>query len=372
MAGFFDGLQDRMLSPLFLGGASLMSGEGMGGAMRGMAMGSEFADRRRQIAEHEASKSAFQNLMSDPSIAQSLPAGYAQILQAVGPEAGLGLIAKQMDPMASIERQKAQAELGMMPLEGEFKRAQIAKMKADSSGIGANTDDVKEYNFARQQGFNGSFMDFKAALKGRSDAAAPAGYRFNSAGALDPIPGGPADKLTENESKDALFAERMLRSERDLANVAPTDEHGNFTAYNPAQAQNVMFPDKGAVANIFNSKEWQQYQRAARESLSAILRKDTGAAVTDEEFNTYFPTYFPIPGDSPEVVKQKEVARRNVGIGLRNSSSRAFNRMFPDYDKTHVISGNSSPNTAQSGMPDLSTMSTEDLMKLRAQAAGGR
>ena len=175
-------------------------------------------------------------------------------------------------------------------------------------------------------------LNAQAANGGSEYGKPPMGYVFGPTGNLTPIPGGPGDKLTETESKDALFAERMLRSERDLDAVVPIDEAGKFTGYDPTTWRQAMFPDKGVAANLVNSKEWQQYQRAARESLSAVLRKDTGAAVTDEEFNTYFPTYFPIPGDSPEVVKQKKAARQAAASGLRGASSRAFDRMFPDYD----------------------------------------
>lgn len=168
---------------------------------------------------------------------------------------------------------------------------------------------------------------------GPDQTKAPQGYTFTPQGTLEPIPGGPGDKLTEGESKDALFAERMLRSEQDLQRVVPLDPTGKPTGYDPTQARNALVPDKGVMANLINSKEWQSYQRAARESLSAILRKDTGAAVTDEEFNTYFPTYFPIPGDSPQVVLEKQKARQAVAAGMRGASSRAFNRMFPDFDK---------------------------------------
>ena len=73
MAGFFDDLQEKMMNPLFLGGASLLSGEGMSGAMRGMQMGSALAQQRKQQADEEARKQQFQGLLADPAMAQKLP-----------------------------------------------------------------------------------------------------------------------------------------------------------------------------------------------------------------------------------------------------------------------------------------------------------
>ena len=224
------------------------------------------------------------------------------------------------------------------PMERQKQEAQIGLLRAQTNAANQRGDESKVMEV------NGRLVRVPARgpaeevyNAGQDQSKAPQGYRFNPQGNLDPIPGGPGDKLTEGESKDALFAERMIRSERDLDGVIPTDEGGKFTAYNPTGWRQNYAPDKPALSNLYsanlvNSKEWQQYQRAARESLSAILRKDTGAAVTDEEFATYFPTYFPIPGDSAEVVNQKKSARHMVAQGMRGASSRAFNRMYPNYD----------------------------------------
>jgi hypothetical protein len=265
---------------------------------------------------------------------------------AADPEMGLSYLAKMAaernDPMAGIRKRTAEANLaqtqgenGMMPLRQQLLRSQIAQSQQgpEPKYMQVNGSIVEVGRGGAREVFNG----------GPDQTKAPSGYVFNPQGGLDPIPGGPGDKLTETESKDALFAERMLRAEGDIQRVVPLDAAGKPTGYDPTQAKNALVPDKGVLANLVNSKEWQQYQRAARESLSAILRKDTGAAVTDEEFNTYFPTYFPIPGDSPEVVLQKQTARQAVGKGMRGASSRAFNRMYPDFDKNNAPAAPANP-----------------------------
>jgi hypothetical protein len=145
-------------------------------------------------------------------------------------------------------------------------------------------------------------------------------------------------KPTEQQTKDASFAERMLRAEMDLRQVSPINEKGEFTKYNPSRAANAYAPDSPSwsnlwSANLINSKEWQQYQRAAREGIAAILRKDTGAAVTDAEWEWYFPMYYPQPGDSPQVTLDKQRARIAVAKGLRGGSGPAFDRMFPNFNE---------------------------------------
>lgn len=136
-------------------------------------------------------------------------------------------------------------------------------------------------------------------------------------------------KLTEGQTKDASFAERLIRSEAGLREVTPIDKAGNFMKYDPTSSSYRFLPDW----NVTNSREWQQYSRNAREGIAAILRKDTGAAVSDTEWNWYFPMYYPQPGDSPQVVRDKQQARIALAKGLRNGSGPAFDQMFPDFDK---------------------------------------
>lgn len=137
------------------------------------------------------------------------------------------------------------------------------------------------------------------------------------------------EKPTEGQVKDASFAERMLRAEAGLREVVPTDKTGKFIKYDPTSSLYRFLPDW----NVTNSKEWQQYSRNAREGIAAILRKDTGAAVSDAEWEWYFPMYYPQPGDSAQVVRDKQQARISVARGLRNGSGAAFDQMFPNFNQ---------------------------------------
>ena len=67
---------------------------------------------------------------------------------------------------------------------------------------------------------------------------------------------------------------------------------------------------EGAAANVAVSGERQQAEQAAKEFLSAILRKDTGAAITNQEIEIYGKTYLPQPGDSESTLQQKARARQ--------------------------------------------------------------
>lgn len=129
----------------------------------------------------------------------------------------------------------------------------------------------------------------------------------------------------EYQTKDASWAERMARAEITLrGNIGTPDA----PTYNPGQLTNKFWPDD----SIFNSEKWRTYQGGAREWIAALLRKDTGAAVTQSEWDLYFPTYFAQPGDSAEVQRQKMERRIQTARGLRASSGPAFERMFPSFD----------------------------------------
>lgn len=117
MAGLLGDFDERILSPLFLGGAALLSGEGMGGALRGMQVGGSFQDQRRQLAEQERQKQQFAGLLADPSVTSAVPTPMLRIAEMAGPSAGAEHLAKFLDPARDADlaykkalTQKAQRE----------------------------------------------------------------------------------------------------------------------------------------------------------------------------------------------------------------------------------------------------------------------
>jgi hypothetical protein len=159
--------------------------------------------------------------------------------------------------------------------------------------------------------------------------------------------GGPKP-MQEWQTKDAMWAERLGRSNQTIDTVAGVDSGGKpkGDAYDPTRWQNRYFPDDASwknlgLANIVNSKQWQQYQQAAREGIAAVLRKDTGAAVTQQEWDLYFPMLYPQPGDAADVVKQKNATRAQMARALRASSGGAYDRIFPQDQQPQQGGGDS-------------------------------
>lgn len=246
-----------------------------------------------------------------------------------------GLSPEELDPVSGPKLMAAQAGQFLDPLVRQTKEAELGLIQAQTNAANRKADpyDIKEVNGTLVRVPKSGGEAEVVYRSGPDQTKAPQGYRFAHDGqTLVPIPGGPGDKLTEGESKDALFAERLLRSNASVDKLMDIDENGKIRGYDPTKNINAYVPDSGLVANLVNSDNWKNYQQAAREGLASILRKDTGAAVTPEEFKLYFPTYYPQPGDDPATVLQKKLARERFGSGLRGASSRAFDRMYPNYE----------------------------------------
>lgn len=108
--------------------------------------------------------------------------------------------------------------------------------------------------------------------------------------------------LTEAQGKDTVYA---TRAEGALPLI---DQYGDaLTSFGENIASRAPL-----IGNYMKTPQYQQAQQAGDEFLQAILRKDTGAAITKEEKGEYGVVYLPQPGDSPQVLQQKRVSRRRA------------------------------------------------------------
>lgn len=73
----------------------------------------------------------------------------------------------------------------------------------------------------------------------------------------------------------------------------------------------------------------RRFVQSAKDFLAPILRKDTGAAVTDEELNTYMDIYIPRAGDDGQTLEMKAQARGDAIRALQRQAGGAM-RDYPD------------------------------------------
>lgn len=162
----------------------------------------------------------------------------------------------------------------------------------------------------------------------RADAAAsraergtpPAGYRWNAGGtALEPIPGAPlpnsADKANEGEKNAAGFYERMRSASDELNRIEQS-------GYDPTNLRD--FTTAGStIGNYMTSDQGQRYYQAKMNWVRANLRKESGAAIGVDEAKQEIRNYFPVPGDSPETIKQKARNRAVTEDAMLKAAGRA-------------------------------------------------
>lgn len=128
---------------------------------------------------------------------------------------------------------------------------------------------------------------------------------------------GTGKSLTESQAKALLFGSRMQASN----DVMDTLEKGGKVFSTPG-ANGPL----GSVINMANSAEGQKLDQAKRDFINAVLRRESGAVISESEFDNGSKQYFPQPGDSPDVIKQKRdnrmLAQRGILAEVPNSDSQ--------------------------------------------------
>jgi hypothetical protein len=123
--------------------------------------------------------------------------------------------------------------------------------------------------------------------------------------------GGPGTytKFTEAQSKDTAYA---TRAEGAIAAFEPVANA--LTSY----SENVMEGVPFNLARGLQTDEFQKARQSGRELLAVLLRKDTGAAVTEPEEKMYGEVFLPQPGDGKPVLEQKKIARARAVEALKS------------------------------------------------------
>lgn len=109
--------------------------------------------------------------------------------------------------------------------------------------------------------------------------------------------------MTEQQSKDALFGSRMQESHKILTDLEGEGVSKTWASRLPriGEEYSQVMP---SILGGANSKQ-QQYSQAQRDFINAVLRKESGAVISPEEFENAQKQYFPQIGDSKEVIAQK-------------------------------------------------------------------
>jgi len=134
---------------------------------------------------------------------------------------------------------------------------------------------------------------------------------------------GKSANLTESQGNATAFGMRMKDSHdllTKLENMGETNTGLTRGVVGGTLGLVPLIGDKlnDATGNVFNalpgvlgglSENQQRVQNARINFITAILRKESGAAISPQEFTTAEKLYFPSPGEGTNVIKQKQRAR---------------------------------------------------------------
>lgn len=132
----------------------------------------------------------------------------------------------------------------------------------------------------------------------------------NPQGASVPVPGIDKKKsITEAQSKDVLFGSRANKAHEIITNL-----EGKYSRAGVASKESVgnifgVGGILGAGGNLLLSDSSQKAEQAQRDFVNAVLRKESGAVISPQEFDNARKQYFPQVGDSDAVVEQKKQNR---------------------------------------------------------------
>lgn len=131
---------------------------------------------------------------------------------------------------------------------------------------------------------------------------------------------------TEGERMASGFASRMVNAEGILKGIKVGDQKSGLV-----EGAVGMLPFTGdALAQgvrslpLVGSEERQKALQASMDWVRAKLRKESGAVIGPKEMEDEIKTYFPMIGDGPEVVKQKNDARRIATEGMITNAGKAY------------------------------------------------
>lgn len=115
------------------------------------------------------------------------------------------------------------------------------------------------------------------------------------------------DKMTEPQSNALQYSSRMGYNREILDKL----EDAGFDAASVGTAFQNIAP------NIMRSPEVQTYRAARDNWVSAVLRKESGAAISKSEYENAFRQYFPQMGDAPDIIRQKRELRKLAENNMR-------------------------------------------------------
>lgn len=230
------------------------------------------------------------------------------------------------------------AYLGMKNQYNAAQNQEIFKNKlANASAIAkegrelANAKELKGYDAQMDLGLKSALKAYELTLEGKVDPQAAAEIfpeaasvveKFNTENGRNPTTAEfktliePLSKnKTEKQPKEwqfkaAGYYKRAAQGVNDLEKLEKT--------FDATGLENVV---QSKLPQVLKGDKYRQFQQARDNFITAYLRRDSGAAIAQSEYETADRQFFPMPGDSKDVLRQKAANRRGVLDSLKNEAT---------------------------------------------------
>ena len=248
---------------------------------------------------------------------------------------------------------EAQA-LNMLIANGTLSQQQAAELAAGKTITNPADGSVM---FMTPSGLFGQKPGQPPQPVGAPGAAPPAAGQPGS-GMIPVTPPKPV-QMTEGQSNAALYADRMREAD---ATITSNEKAGM------SLGGKVLEAVPGGAGNYLQSDEYQLFEQARRNFINAVLRRESGAVIADSEFANAEKQYFPRPGDSDAVIKQKAANRRSAIEGVSRAAGSTYKPQGAGPPQAAPESGGEkrlTPEEAQKLPPGTTFIGTDGVQRVR-------
>lgn len=159
-------------------------------------------------------------------------------------------------------------------------------------------------------------------------------------------PIGPKDKdPNDAQGKAILFGSRMSASDGILRGLEQKGVTTGSIIKQGAESLPVVGGAAGMAANFMASGDQQLVEQAQRDFINAVLRRESGAVISPQEFDNARKQYFGQPGDSPETLAQKQANRALAVKGMETEAGRHAPAIARNVAATRTPAGQTSSGT---------------------------
>lgn len=285
-------------------------------AARSQQMKALDARERRAIEQQAAQLSAAERAAAAEEVRQGLMRGIG--LYKAGDLEGLNGL------LTSVGEQPLQSIDQFVPVAARYKEVFDTLLKVEEFGKGPEDPAAMRALRMRAQeaGLQPNTPEYEQFMLTGGKAADGLRITSNPDGGLTVEQGGAvtrpeAPKLTVEAGKNTGFMIRMRESNQTLNDL---ENQGTRFAQ-----QNLEAVPLG-IGNYFRDEDFQKFDQARRDFVNALLRRESGAVISEQEFDNANKQYFPMPGDGPEVIAQKKRNRETAiqGIEIGSGEGAAY------------------------------------------------